>query len=129
MVKPRILIVDDEPTVCGITQLLLEDAGCEVVCTTDAMRALGEIEQGEFDLLITDMIMPDMDGVELINSVRRAKPGQRIMAVSGGGHAPRESYLRIASMYGANRVLAKPFNRTELLKAVVECGVALPGGN
>lgn len=129
MGKPRILIVDDEQDICGISQVLLENAGCDVVCATDAARALVEIERGDYALLITDMLMPEMDGVELINAVRRIKPEQRIMAISGGGLAPRESYLRIASMYGVNGVLAKPFNRDQLLKAVEGCGIALPDAN
>lgn len=129
MSKPSILVVDDEQDICGIAQLLLENAGCDVVCTTDAVRALAAVEQRDFDLLITDMLMPEMDGVELINSVRRTKPDQRIMAISGGGMAPRESYLQIASMYGVNGVLAKPFSRDQLLKAVLACGIELPEAN
>jgi CheY-like chemotaxis protein len=129
MSKPSILVVDDEPDICGIAQLLLENAGCDVVCTTNAARALAAVEQRDFDLLITDMLMPEMDGVELINSVRRTKPDQRIMAISGGGMAPRESYLQIASMYGVNGVLAKPFSRDQLLKAVLACGIELPEAN
>ena len=129
MSKPSRLVVDDEQDICGIAQLLLENAGCDVVCTTNAARALAAVEQRDFDLLITDMLMPDMDGVELINSVRRTKPDQRIMAISGGGMAPRESYLQIASMYGVNGVLAKPFSRDQLLKAVLACGIELPEAN
>ncbi|MCB1105229.1 MAG: response regulator [Opitutaceae bacterium] len=129
MSKPSILVVDDEQDICGIAQLLLENAGCDVVCTTNAARALAAVEQRDFDLLITDMLMPEMDGVELINSVRRTKPDQRIMAISGGGMAPRESYLQIASMYGVNGVLAKPFSRDQLLKAVLACGIELPEAN
>ncbi|MFZ9682906.1 MAG: response regulator [Cephaloticoccus sp.] len=127
MPKPKILVVDDEQDIFGIAQLLLESAGCDVVCATDSSRALAEIEGKHYDLLITDMLMPDMDGVELINSVRRAKPEQRIMAISGGGMAPRESYLQIATMYGVNGVLAKPFNGDQLLRAVIACGVTVPG--
>lgn len=129
MAKPKILMVDDEQDICGIAQILLENAGCDVTCVTDANQALTTLERGEFDLIITDMLMPEMDGVELINSVRRIRPDQRIMAISGGGVAPRESYLQIATMYGVTGVLAKPFNRDQLIRAVMECGVALPGEN
>jgi CheY-like chemotaxis protein len=127
MSKPKILVVDDEQDICGIAQLLLEKAGCDVVCATDPARALAEIERKDYDLLITDMLMPEIDGLELINSVRRAAPEQRIMAISGGGLAPRESYLQIASMYGVNGVLAKPFNGDQLVRAVIACGVTVPG--
>lgn len=125
MEKPRILVVDDEVEICGITQILLESAGCEVVCVSEAEQALAQLEQRTYDLLITDIIMPEIDGVELINSVRRLNPEQRIMAISGGGFAPRESYLHIAALYGVNSILAKPFNRDQLLKAVGACGVKL----
>lgn len=129
MARPKILVVDDEQDICGIARLLLENAGCEVVSTTQAARALETIEHTDFELLITDMLMPEMDGVELINSIRRIKPDQRILAMSGGGLAPRESYLQIASMYGVTAVLAKPFNRDQLLKAVAGCGITLTETN
>ncbi len=127
MSKVSILVVDDEMEICAISQLLLENAGCEVLCVEDGHQALSHLENQSFDLLITDMLMPDMDGVELINAVRRVKPEQRIMAMSGGGHAPKESYLQIAAMYGVNGVLPKPFNRTQLLKGISDCGLELPG--
>ena len=127
MSKVSILVVDDEIEICGISQLLLESVGCEVVCVEGGQQALACMETQSFDLLITDMLMPDMDGVELINAVRRVKPEQCIMAMSGGGRAPKENYLQIAKMYGVNGVLPKPFNRVQLLKGISDCCLELPG--
>ena len=124
----RILVVDDEEDILSIARLLLEKAGFVVDCVGGGDEAVKHIEQHGYDLVITDMLMPEMDGVDLINSVRRMNPEQRILAMSGGGHAPRESYLQIASMYGVNGVLAKPFNRQQLLKAITDCGVTKTTG-
>lgn len=123
-VGARILVVDDEEDILAIAQLLLENAGHKVVCAVGGHAAVQNLENSKFDLLITDMLMPEMDGVELINSARRLNPEQRIVAMSGGGHAPRESYLQIASMYGVNAVLPKPFNRQQLLDAINNSGLA-----
>jgi CheY-like chemotaxis protein len=127
MSKVSILVVDDEAEIRGISQLLLEEAGCNVVCAEGGQQALACMQAQSFDLLITDMLMPEMDGVEFINAVRRVKPEQRIMAMSGGGQAPKESYLQIAAMYGVNGLLPKPFNRVQLLKGISDSGLELPG--
>lgn len=124
MSMSRILIVDDEQDIRDIARLLLESAGYMVLCAEDGRTALKLIEDERVDLVVTDMLMPEMDGVELINELRRRRPNQRIMAISGGGRAPKESYLQIAHLCGAQGVLAKPFNRDQLLKAVFECGVS-----
>jgi len=126
MSKVRILVVDDEEDICDIVQLLLENAESEVVGVDNGHKALSLLEKQSFDLVITDMLMPEMDGVELINALRRVNPEQRILAMSAGGHAPRESYLQIAAMYGVNGVLAKPFNRDQLIQGVKACGLELP---
>lgn len=127
MSKLRILVVDDEQDICTIAQILLEDSGYEVVAVESAAQAVDMLEKTGFDLVLTDMLMPEMDGVELITAIRRLNPDQRITAMSGGGHAPKESYLRIAAMYGVNSVLAKPFNRVQLLAALEKAGLPKSG--
>jgi CheY-like chemotaxis protein len=123
MSKPvaSILVVDDEADILAIARLLLVKAGYEVDCVERGDEAIKRMDSRGYDLVITDMLMPEMDGVELITSVRRMNPDQRILAMSGGGHAPRENYLQIASMYGVNGVLPKPFNRDQLLEAISAC--------
>lgn len=129
MPNSRILVVDDEEDIRDVARLLLESAGYAVACAEDGRAALREMQQGEFDLLITDMLMPEMDGVELINEVRRRNPEQRVVAMSGGGHAPKESYLQIAHLCGAQVLLPKPFNREQLLRAVTAAGAGKPAGD
>lgn len=128
MASSRILVIDDEEDIRDVARLLLESAGYAVVCAEDGRAALREIERSPVDLVITDMLMPEMDGVELINEVRRRNPDQAVVAMSGGGHAPKESYLQIAHLCGAQVLLPKPFNREQLLRAVEAAGMPRPGG-
>lgn len=124
MAAYRIMVVDDEEDICEVAHLLLESAHYEVACFGDAKSALKALDEDSFDLVLTDMLMPEMDGVELITEIRRRLPGQAIVAMSGGGHAPRESYLEIARLYGVKGVLPKPFNRESLLETLLECGIS-----
>ena len=126
MPKHRVLVIDDEEDIRDVAKLLLESFGYEVVGVEDGRGALKALEAGAFDLVITDMLMPEMDGVELINELRRQSPDQKVLAISGGGHAPKESYLKIAQLCGAQGILAKPFNRDQLVEAVVACGLPAP---
>ncbi|HBJ73331.1 MAG TPA: response regulator [Actinobacteria bacterium] len=118
MAKERILVVDDEEDIRDITRLLLENAAYEVTACENGASALAALGRQTFDLVIVDMLMPEMDGVEMINEMHRRDPGQKILAMSGGGHAPKESYLQIARMCGVEGLLAKPFNQGQLLRAV-----------
>lgn len=126
-VARRILVVDDEDDVRDVTKLLLEMSGHQVTCVPDGQSALRELAENSYDVLIADMLMPDMDGVELLSELKHWDTGVRIVAMSGGGHAPKESYLKIAQMAGANALLPKPFNREQLERAVTEAlGMATP---
>jgi CheY-like chemotaxis protein len=127
MANERILVVDDEEDIRDITRLLLENAAYEVTACEDGASALAALGRQTFDLVIVDMLMPEMDGVEMINEMHRRDPGQKILAMSGGGHAPKESYLQIARMCGVQALLAKPFNQDQLLRAVESALAAGPG--
>ncbi len=70
------------------------------------------------DLVITDILMPDTDGIELITRLQREKPDVPIIAISGGGKCPAELYLSSSQYLGATRTLPKPFRRDELLQTV-----------
>lgn len=122
MAKYRILVVDDEQDIRDVTCLLLGKSGYEAISIDGAQAALDAMEKEPYDLVLTDMLMPDMDGVELITEIRRRDPAQVIVAMSGGGHAPKESYLQIAKLYGVQGVLSKPFNQEKLFEALIECG-------
>ncbi|MBM4132114.1 response regulator, partial [bacterium] len=73
-----------------------------------------------YDLVITDIIMPEKDGIEAIMDLRRGRPGLRLIAISGGGRAEPESYLHSAQLLGADRTLRKPFSNEAIVAAVAE---------
>lgn len=113
-----ILVVDDEPGLREIIGMVLRGAGHRVTEAGDGVAASKALSRESFDLIVTDVIMPDRDGMQVITEVRRRYPGIKIMAMSGGGHVSREQYLKIAKGLGAHAVLEKPFANTELLAAV-----------
>jgi CheY-like chemotaxis protein len=114
----RILVVDDDDgfrrTLC---QTLLR-AGHEVLAAPDGSAALKFYRQQPVDLVITDLIMPDKEGLETILELRRLQPELKIIAVSGGGRNRLGEYLPIARRLGAAKTLAKPFTSQEILAAV-----------
>jgi len=97
---------------------MLERAGHTVESTGSGREAIDRYQSGEVDLLVTDLIMPEMDGLEIIQEVRRKDPGARILAISGGGRVQAEEYLSVARKFGAVEVLPKPFASQDLKAAV-----------
>jgi DNA-binding NtrC family response regulator len=113
-----ILLVDDHPEFLTIQQALLERAGHTVVTATNGAKALAAVDAGDFDLVITDIIMPDKEGLETIIELRRRRPLLKVIAMSGGGRMGAWSYLELAEKLGAIHTLEKPFNETELNAAI-----------
>lgn len=124
----RILIVDDERDVRDSVKCVLDLAGYVVLTADNATDALDQLGRTPMDLVITDIIMPKMNGVQAIESIRRAFPLVRIVAISGGGNfgvagyqptaIATNAYLRSAEEAGAHVVLTKPFEADDLLEAV-----------
>jgi len=108
----RILVVDDDKAFRVATRTLLEDAGYRVSLATNALDALSFLEQQEVDLLLTDMVMEKMNGVELLKNIRRRSPDLLVLMVTGFGSISNA----VEAMYhGATDYLTKPCNNTELL--------------
>lgn len=116
----RLLLIDDEPELRFALKRGLERAGWEVVEAEDGRSALRVLAEQEVDLVITDILMSDIEGIELILSLQRSHQGLPIIAMSGGGRLMPESYLKLARASGASKVLAKPFEISELTGAVRE---------
>ena len=93
-------------------------AGHQVTAATDGRNALQILEGGTFDLVITDIVMPEMEGLELIRQIRKQSPAPKIIGMSGGGRGTADDYLELAKRFGAARTLAKPFTVKELTAAV-----------
>jgi CheY-like chemotaxis protein len=113
-----ILVVDDEPDIRDLLGRMLKAAGHQVVCVGNGLEATKAMTQHTIDVVLTDLLMPDKDGIEVITEIRRKYPAVRLIAMSGGGHVPRGQYLHIAKGLGAHALLAKPFERQELLDAI-----------
>jgi len=114
----RILLVDDDESFRPMLHATLERCGYEVVTAMNGKEALARYGQQEVDLVITDLIMPDKEGLETIVELRRQAPGVKIIAMSGGGRNNPRAYLHMAKQFGAVGVLPKPFSTQELLDAI-----------
>ncbi|MGE3404189.1 MAG: response regulator [Vicinamibacterales bacterium] len=114
----RILLVDDDDQFRGMMETMLHRMGHDVVSARSVGEALRECGQHDLDLLITDLIMPDRDGLELIRDLRREGATLPILAMTGGGRTKPAMYLKMAASLGAQRVLAKPFTFAELTDAI-----------
>ena len=113
-----ILVVEDDELMRRVLQSALEKAGHRVVTAADGGEAQAALARGEFALMITDLIMPGKDGIEMIEELRKTRPGLPILAISGGGRMPRDGYLKVARLLGAHAVLGKPFSNDQLLTVV-----------
>ncbi len=113
-----ILLVDDEPSVLKSLELVLERAGFDVLAVNDGRLAVESMQSGRFDLVLTDLVMPDREGVETIIELRRTHPHLPIIAMSGGGMGSADLYLSVAAQVGANATLLKPFSEAQLLSVI-----------
>ena len=114
----RILIIDDDAHVRLTLQTILSRANIEVRCAPDGAEGLHQFRTGRPDLIITDIIMPDQDGVSIIGAIKREAPQTRVVAISGGGRIGNADILKRASDAGADHILPKPFAMADLLAAV-----------
>ncbi len=113
-----ILVVDDEPGIRELLVIMLESAGYAVTPSQNGIEAPKILAAQKFDVVITDLLMPERDGLEFITEVRKTFPEVKIIAMSGGGRIARDSYLRIAKNFGAHLLLEKPFNQSSVVAAV-----------
>ncbi len=118
MTTYSILVADDEPDLRELIQLTLEAAGHRVVTAADGRKASDALQREKFDLVITDVLMPERDGIELIREVRAKYPGLRIIVMTAGGQIARGDYLLVAKHLGAHVALAKPFKGQQIVDAV-----------
>jgi CheY-like chemotaxis protein len=116
----RVLLADDDEVLRAVQADFLRRFGFEVHAAEDGQAAMKLLTQMPVDLVITDMVMPGSDGVEVIRHIRKMYPSLKIIAISGGGATKRELLLDIARVLGVTRTLEKPFTMTALLKAVQE---------
>lgn len=114
-----VLVADDVRDLQELIALWLVEAGHVVTTASNGREVIQLVQAQPFDLLITDILMPDVDGWDAIASVHRLRPEMRILAISGGSREmPASAVLRVAQGAGAIGLLKKPFSRVDLLEAV-----------
>ncbi len=114
----RILVIDDEASIRTMLQQILERSGHEVAVAIQGEEGLTLCREHPVDLVITDIFMPEKEGIETILELRQQSPQTKIIAISGGGRAGKLDFLETAKNLGAHQTLAKPFERQEILDAV-----------
>ena len=121
----RVLVIDDDPAVRSVIQLVLEREGHAVAVASDGRAGLKALDAGGIDLLICDIFMPGMDGLETIREVQRRHAGLPVIVISGSSifdsAAEAPDFLVMAVKLGAVRGLRKPFRPSELVDAVHDC--------
>jgi CheY-like chemotaxis protein len=117
-IMTRVLIIDDEEPIRSMLKLMLERDGYEVDEAPDGMEAIRIYRQNPADLIITDLIMPNQDGIGMIIALKKEFPDVKIIAMSGGGLNKPEGYLKGAKKLGAACTLTKPIDRDEMLRAI-----------
>ena len=116
--RPRILIIDDDALMRLALAKILLFAGYDVEQAGDGDEGLRLQRSQSFDLIITDLIMPDKESIQIIRELRKEDSAIRIIAMSAGGRGGATDYLKWARLMGAKQCLSKPIKREELLDAV-----------
>lgn len=113
-----ILVVDDDTDVRELVCWMLKEDGYDAIPAGGGREALERLALHPPDLVITDVVMPDVDGFEVLLKLRLLAPGTGVLVMSGGGRIAPDLYLETARRMGAKAVLSKPFTRAEMLDAV-----------
>ena len=117
-IKIKILIVDDNTVLLEMLNEALVEKGFDVLCCNDGEVAQQKFSEFKPDIVLTDIVMPGIDGIELLLGLRKIHPNIKIIAMSGGNRGHAETYLHMAEKLGANVVLVKPFEISELLEQI-----------
>lgn len=114
----KILVIDDNENMLQMMCDLLDRSGYDVISAADGVQGLKTFHSHIPDLVITDIIMPDKEGLEIIMELSKQQPRPKIIAVSGGGILEPQTYLALAKKLGADHAIAKPFRPADLLSLV-----------
>jgi DNA-binding response OmpR family regulator len=118
----KILVIDDDDQVRGLVSKILVGDGHEVIVAAGGAEGVSLFRSEQPQIVITDIIMPDQEGIETILTLRREQPQVKIIAISGGGQIGETDVLRMAQLLGADEVIAKPFRPEDLRRKVRALG-------
>jgi YesN/AraC family two-component response regulator len=113
--------VEDEPLVSETLCSAMNGKGHTVVMAANGAEGLRQFTERSFDLVVTDIIMPDKEGIEMILEMRRHKPDAKIVAISGGGRTGNVEFLKMAESLGAMATLKKPIRLAEFFNVLNQC--------
>ena len=116
----KILVVDDDLGVRRVILRALSALGHDIIEATNGVEALAMYKENPVDLVITDLIMPEKDGIELIRELQEIRAGLKVIAISGGGRHGKLELLDLAEAFGAQRVLSKPIHLDDLIETLEE---------
>lgn len=116
----EVLVVDDELMVRTTLKKMLERAGHRVLEAEDGVQALEIFETHSPELMICDIIMPNMEGIETLREVKRAYPKVKVIVISGGARTGSLNYLSVAEKLGADAVMDKPFGNKKLVDTIAD---------
>lgn len=116
----KVLLVEDDELVRYSLTELLEEAGHQVFARENGFKIIEYVECNPVDIVLTDIVMPEVDGIEVLTAMRKSFPDLPVVAMSGGGRISGADYLQMAEMIGAKRTIPKPVKPDVLLDAVAE---------
>jgi CheY-like chemotaxis protein len=116
----KILIIDDDDLIRMTFLHILKKTNCTTIEANNGNEGLAKYRQMRPDIVITDMLMPEKEGLETISLIRAFDPDAKIIAMSGGGSTKNMSFLKLAKKVGANQILSKPVKPDQLIAAIQE---------
>ena len=117
----KILVIEDNLIVRNTVMRILQNAGYTVVTANDGLQGVDVFRKEQPDLVISDIIMPQQEGIGTIRQILAERPGAKIIAISGGGRIGNTDFLQIAKKMGAVDALQKPFDPDDLLGRINNC--------
>jgi DNA-binding response OmpR family regulator len=111
----KVLLIDDDPALLWLMGQAFAAAGYTIKSAENGRKGLGLIDAYQPDLVVTDIVMPEMEGIAAILEIRRKPRPPKIIAISGAGPGGRRNYLKWAKHLGADEVLAKPFRMSQIV--------------
>jgi DNA-binding response OmpR family regulator len=127
--EARILVIEDDEPIRVMLRQLLEGEGYTVTTAANGKVAFETIRREDFHLVITDILMPEKEGIETIFELRRDFPELKVIAISGGGRFEPQTYLELAGKIGADRTISKPFSPSLMLSVIGELLKDRPGSD
>lgn len=117
----QVLLIDDDSEVRKVLSKMLQRAGHQVIEASNGLEGIARLQTGSVDLVLTDIMMPAMNGIEFIKMARQLCPSLKVIAMSGGGRTSNTDYLQQAGELGAIGTLRKPFTSSDLQTVLDEC--------